>query len=73
MKDFAAGMILHVKYSGMDVDVTPVAATEFPTKAKRPYNSRLNKDKLTENGFNKLPSWQDATKRYVDILMSQNS
>ena len=68
--DFACEIF---KCAGMDVDVTPVAATEFPTKAKRPYNSRLNKDKLTENGFNKLPSWQDATKRYVDILMSQNS
>jgi dTDP-4-dehydrorhamnose reductase len=54
--------------AGLDVDVTPVPATEFPTKAKRPYNSRMSKEKLTANGFNRLPSWQDATKRYVELL-----
>ena len=59
--------------AGMEkVKVTPVAATEFPSRAKRPYNSRMSKDKLVEHGFNRLPSWQDATKRYVDILMKEN-
>ena len=58
--------------AGMDVKVTPVPATEFPSKAKRPYNSRMSKEKLSENGFKRLPSWQDATKRYVDILMNKN-
>lgn len=54
-----------------DVKVTPVSSGEFPVKAKRPHNSRLNKDKLTANGFNRLPAWQDAVARYVKILESQ--
>lgn len=66
--DFACEIF---KAAGMDVKVTPVKATEFPAKAKRPYNSRMSKEKLTENGFHKLPTWQDATRRYVNILMNQ--
>lgn len=52
--------------AGMDeVTVTPVASDEFPTKAKRPKNSRMSKEKLVKNGFNKLPPWQDAVQRYL--------
>ena len=40
-------------------------ASEYPTKAKRPENSRMSKEKLTENGFERLPSWQDALERYL--------
>ncbi len=36
-----------------------------PAKAKRPSNSRMSKEKLTENGFEKLPTWQDALHRYL--------
>ena len=39
--------------SGMKVEVTPVTSEEFPTKAKRPKNSRMSKEKLVKNGFNK--------------------
>ena len=35
------------------------------SKAARPFNSRLDKSKLTENGFSLLPSWQDALARYL--------
>ena len=35
------------------------------TKAARPFNSRLDKSKLTENGFKPLPVWQDALERYL--------
>lgn len=60
------------KAAGMtDVAVTPVGTDEFPVKAKRPHNSRMSKDKLEDNGFHRLPAWQDAVKRYVDILMAQ--
>lgn len=60
------------KAAGMtDVVVTPVGTEEFPVKAKRPHNSRMSKDKLEDNGFHRLPAWQDAVKRYVDILMAQ--
>ncbi len=54
------------KQAGMDdVKVTPVDSTAFPAKAKRPMNSRMSKDKLEANGFNRLPSWQDALGRYL--------
>ena len=49
----------------MDVKVTPVSSDQFPAKAKRPSNSRMSKDKLEENGFNRLPTWQDALSRYL--------
>lgn len=51
-----------------EVEVTPVSSEEFPAKAKRPKNSRMSKEKLVKNGFNKLPSWQDAVKRYVPLV-----
>ena len=53
------------RQAGMDVPVTPVSSDAFPAKATRPSNSRLNKDKLSENGFERLPSWQDAVGRYL--------
>ena len=56
------------KTAGVNVKVLPVSASEYPAKAKRPTNSRMSKDKLTENGFEKLPTWQDALKRYVETL-----
>ena len=54
------------KKAGMDhVEVTPVTSGEFPVKAVRPSNSRMSKDQLEENGFHRLPSWQDALGRYL--------
>lgn len=53
------------KVANLEVEVTPVTSNEFPTKAKRPKNSRMSKEKLVENGFKKLPTWQDAVKRYL--------
>lgn len=53
------------KQAGMNVTVEPVSSDQFPVKAKRPMNSRMSKDKLDENGFVRLPSWQDALARYL--------
>lgn len=53
------------KQAGMNVNVIPVDSSAFPSKAKRPKNSRMNKDELDRNGFNRLPSWQDALRRYL--------
>lgn len=47
------------------VQVDPVDSSHYPAKAKRPSNSRMSKEKLTENGFERLPSWQDALERYL--------
>ncbi len=53
------------RQAGMNVTVEPVTSDQFPVKAKRPMNSRMSKDKLKENGFQPLPSWQDALRRYL--------
>lgn len=53
------------KQANLKVDVTPVDSDAFPAKAKRPKNSRMNKNELDKNGFNRLPSWQDALGRYL--------
>ena len=57
------------RQAGRDVTVHPVTSEEFPAKAKRPHNSRMNKDKLEANGFKRLPAWQDALKRYLEIIL----
>lgn len=53
------------KQAGINTKVIPVSSDEFPSKAKRPHNSRMSKDELDRNGFKRLPSWQDALKRYL--------
>lgn len=51
---------------GLNTKVTPVTTEEYGlSKAARPFNSRLDKSKLTENGFKPLPAWQDAVSRYL--------
>jgi len=57
--------------AGVDIKVNPVSSEEFPAKAKRPHNSRMDKSKLTQNGFRLLPSWQDALKRYLEVLKNE--
>ncbi|MDY4821768.1 MAG: dTDP-4-dehydrorhamnose reductase [Lachnospiraceae bacterium] len=57
------------RQAGVKIEVTPVPASEYPAKAKRPENSRLDKSKLTENGFERLPSWQDALRRYIKEIL----
>lgn len=53
--------------AGMDeVKVTPVHSCDYPaSKAKRPMNSRISKEKLSDNGFERLPDWKDAVARYL--------
>lgn len=58
------------KQAGMtDVKVTPVDSSQFPAKAKRPMNSRMDKSKLAANGFTPLPAWQDALSRYLKEIL----
>ena len=56
------------KEAGIDVKVVPVSTEEYGAKAKRPANSRMDKTKLTENGFQRLPAWQDALARFIKEL-----
>ena len=61
--DFAVEIF---KQAGYDTKVVPVTTAEYgASKAARPYNSRLDKSKLVKNGFEPLPTWQDALKRYL--------
>ena len=57
------------RQAGMDVRVLPVSSAEYPAKAKRPSNSRMEKKKLEEHGFTRLPDWKDALKRYLKEIM----
>ena len=51
---------------GLKTKVIPVTTEEYGlSKAARPFNSRLDKKKLVENGFKSLPTWQDAVSRYL--------
>lgn len=55
-----------MEYAEDNVSVIPVTTEEYGiSKAKRPFNSKLDKRKLLENGFEPLPTWQDALKRYL--------
>lgn len=55
------------KQYGLETKVIPVTTDEYGlSKAARPFNSRLDKSKLTEMGFEPLPTWQDAVKRYLE-------
>ncbi|WP_226682045.1 dTDP-4-dehydrorhamnose reductase [Sutcliffiella horikoshii] len=56
------------RITGKDVKVTAIASEEYPTRAVRPKNSKMSKQSLDDNGFERLPHWKDAVKRYVTDL-----
>ena len=56
------------RQAGKEITVHPVTSEQFPAKAKRPHNSRMSKDKLEANGFDRLPAWQDALNRYLKTI-----
>ena len=61
--DFACEIF---KQAGYTNTIIPVTTAEYGlSKAARPFNSRLDKSKLVENGFKPLPTWQDALVRYL--------
>ena len=61
--DFACEIF---RQAGLDTKVIPVTTEEYGlSKAARPFNSRLDKTKLTQYGFTPLPTWQDALGRYL--------
>ena len=62
--DFACEIF---RQAGRNVRVTPVSTAEYGASvAARPFNSRLDKSKLRENGFEPLPEWKDALHRYLE-------
>ena len=68
-----AVLIGHENYDNEHLVVKPVTTLEYGvSKAKRPYNSRLDKSKLVKNGFKLLPTWQDALVRYIKEISIEN-
>lgn len=64
--DFACEIF---KQAGYTTKVNPVTTAEYGvSKAARPFNSRLDKSKLVENGFKPLPTWQEAVASYLKQL-----
>ena len=60
--DFAREIFKQAK---LDVEVEGIPTLDYPTPARRPFNSRLSKKSLDAAGFNRLPDWQDAVKRFL--------
>lgn len=56
------------KQAKKKVEVEEILTADYPTPARRPFNSRLSKKSLDDAGFNRLPTWQDALKRYLQEL-----
>ena len=63
--EFAAEIM---KLAGRKTKITPVTSAEYKTAAVRPLNSRMSKKSLDENGFERLPTWQNALERYIELL-----
>ena len=57
----------------LNVKVKRISSIEYPTRAKRPKNSKLSKQMLVNNGFDPLPLWQDAVRRFVELLIERES
>lgn len=57
------------KEANIEMKINPITTMEYrklvPNQADRPYNSRMSKESLSKAGFKRLPSWQDATSRYI--------
>ena len=66
--DFATEIF---KLSNREVKVNAISTEEYPTRAVRPKNSRMSKEKLISNGFEPLPEWQDALSRYLSELFQE--
>ena len=57
--------------SGIDMKVNPISSDDYPTKAKRPLNSRLSKENSDKSGIDRMPHWEDAITRFIEELNSQ--
>lgn len=55
----------------IDMKVSPILTKDYKTKAKRPLNSRLNKDCLDDADLDRLPDWKDAVERYSKVLKKE--
>ncbi|MGG7171782.1 dTDP-4-dehydrorhamnose reductase [Clostridium neonatale] len=54
--------------AGLSCKINPIPTSEYPSKAVRPFNSRMSKKSLLDNGFELIPNWKEALKKYLDEL-----
>lgn len=67
---FKQAAVLDSDYDEEHLQVVPVTTEEYGvSKARRPFNSRLDRSKLVEQGFEPLPDWKDALARYIKEVM----
>ena len=66
--DFAAAIM---KKAGLKTKVIPIPTSEYPSKAKRPLNSRLSKKCLDDAKTERLPHWENALDRYIAEIRQQ--
>ncbi|TCN24170.1 dTDP-4-dehydrorhamnose reductase [Mesobacillus foraminis] len=59
------------RQAGKQVKVNSISTEEYPTRAVRPKNSRMSKQKLIDNGFEPLPRWQDSLNHYLEQLLNE--
>lgn len=59
------------RLAGYNTKVNPIPSSQYPTKAVRPLNSRMSKSELDRQGFKRLPEWQDAVERYVNLMRNK--
>ena len=66
-------MLGYEEYSESRLTILPVTTDQYGiSKASRPFNSRLDKSKLVQQGFAPLPDWKDALSRYLREIMASS-
>jgi len=60
------------KKAGLEIKVNPISSEEYPTKAKRPRNSRLSTQNLDKAGLKRLPEWKNSLQSYIEELKTQS-
>lgn len=54
------------KVANIDIKVNPIITAEYPTRATRPMNSKMSKNKISKNEFNKLDNWKESLEKYIN-------
>lgn len=64
--EFAAEIM---KQAGLKCTINPIPTSQYPSKAVRPFNSRMSKKALSDNGFELMQGWKEALKDYLEELV----
>lgn len=58
--------------TGIEMNVNPISTEDYPTRAKRPLNSRLSKENTARAVLDRMPHWEDALTRFIEELSGQH-